>query len=54
MPSMALYLREQKMNVRDIAKRLVITSETEKGPSPDTVMRMLRDRDDQATAAACA
>ncbi|MET7630651.1 MULTISPECIES: hypothetical protein [unclassified Streptomyces] len=54
MPSMALYLREQKMNVRDIAKRLVITSETEKGPSPDTVMRMLRDHGDQAAAAASA
>ncbi|MET4642409.1 hypothetical protein ABID95_002136 [Streptomyces atratus] len=32
MPPMALCLREQKMNMRDIAKRLVITSETKKGP----------------------
>ncbi|MET7552419.1 hypothetical protein ABZS95_43195 [Streptomyces sp. NPDC005479] len=54
MPSMALYLREQEMNVRDFAKRLVITNETKKGPSPDTVMRMLRDHDDQAAAAASA
>ncbi|MFE9967954.1 hypothetical protein ACWD8L_41035 [Streptomyces sp. NPDC005133] len=54
MPSMALYLREQEMNVRDFANRLVITNETKKGPSPDTVMRMLRDHDDQAAAAASA
>lgn len=52
MPSMALYLREQEMNVRDFAKRLVITSETKKGPSPDAVMRMLRPRSVAVTCAA--
>ncbi|MGW5249049.1 hypothetical protein ACWEQN_35535 [Streptomyces sp. NPDC004129] len=49
---MALHLREQEMNGRDIAKRLVITSGTKKGqrPSLAAAMRMLRDHDDQAAA----
>ena len=49
MLSMALHLR-------DIAKRLVITNGTKKGqhPSPATVMRMLREHDEQATTAASA
>ena len=35
------------MSLRDIAKRLVITTGTKKGqhPSPATVMRMLREHD---------
>ncbi|GAA3369703.1 hypothetical protein GCM10020367_13460 [Streptomyces sannanensis] len=46
MLSMALHLRDQEMNLRDIAKRPVITTGKEKGqlPSPATVMRMLRAR----------
>ncbi|MFE7017667.1 hypothetical protein ACFVAQ_45670 [Streptomyces sp. NPDC057651] len=49
---MALHLREQEMSLRDIAKRLVITTGTKKGqhPSPATVMRMLRERDEHTTA----
>jgi DNA invertase Pin-like site-specific DNA recombinase len=45
MLSMALHLREQEMSLRDIAKRLVITTGAKKGqhPSPATVMRMLRE-----------
>ncbi|MFF5481030.1 hypothetical protein ACFY5C_27410 [Streptomyces sp. NPDC012935] len=41
MLSMALHLRDQEMSLRDIAKRLVITSGTKKGrhPSPATVIR---------------
>lgn len=51
MLSMALHLRDQEMSLRDIAKRLVITTGTKKGqhPSPATVMRMLREHDEQAT-----
>ncbi|MFJ9948181.1 hypothetical protein [Kitasatospora sp. NPDC091207] len=43
MLSMALHLRDQEMSLRDIAKRLVITTGAKKGrhPSPATVMRML-------------
>ncbi|MFD0067046.1 recombinase family protein [Streptomyces sp. NPDC056690] len=54
MLSMALHLREQEMSLRDIAKRLVITTGAKKGqhPSPATVMRMLREHDEQAAAAA--
>ncbi|MFE5012216.1 hypothetical protein ACFRAI_30865 [Streptomyces sp. NPDC056637] len=49
---MALQRREQEMSLRDIAKRLVITTGTKKGqhPSPATVMRMLRERDEHTTA----
>ncbi|MFK0143187.1 recombinase family protein [Streptomyces murinus] len=56
MLSMALHLRDQEMSLRDIAKRLVITTGTKKGqhPSPATVMRMLREHDEQAAAAASA
>ncbi|WP_331763273.1 recombinase family protein [Streptomyces sp. NBC_01238] len=54
MLSMALHLREQEMSLRDIAQRLVITTGKKKGqhPSPATVMRMLREHDEQTTAAA--
>ena len=40
------------MRLRDIAKRLVITTGTKKGqhPSPATIMRMLREHDEHATA----
>ncbi|GAA2409753.1 recombinase family protein [Streptomyces glaucosporus] len=53
MLSMALHLREQEMSLRDIAKRLVITTGTKKGqhPSPATVMRMLREHEKQGTTA---
>ncbi|REK88351.1 hypothetical protein DY245_21745 [Streptomyces inhibens] len=46
---MALHLRDQEMSLRDIAKRLVITTGAKKGrhPSPATVMRMLREHDEQ-------
>ncbi|WP_327259756.1 recombinase family protein [Streptomyces sp. NBC_01240] len=54
MLSMALHLREQEMSLRDVAQRLVITTGKKKGqhPSPATVMRMLREHDEQTTAAA--
>ncbi|MGW3660308.1 recombinase family protein [Streptomyces sp. NPDC005151] len=54
MLSMALHLREQEMSLRDIAKRLVITTGAKKGqhPSPATVMRMLREHDEQVATAA--
>ncbi|MFJ3824122.1 hypothetical protein [Streptomyces nodosus] len=54
MLSMALHLRDQEMSLRDIAKRLVITSDAKRGqhPSPATVMRMLREHDEQAATAA--
>ena len=53
MLSMALHLRDQEMSLRDIAKRIVITTCTKKGqhPSPATVMRMLREHDEQTTSA---
>jgi DNA invertase Pin-like site-specific DNA recombinase len=52
MLSKALHLREQEMSLRDIAARLVITTGKKKGqhPSPATVMRMLREHDEQTTA----
>jgi hypothetical protein len=52
--SMALHLRDLEMSLRDIAKRLVITTGAKKGqhPSPATVMRMLREHDEQTTTAA--
>ncbi|MGW0345950.1 recombinase family protein [Streptomyces anthocyanicus] len=54
MLSMALHLRDQEMSPRDIAKRLVITTGAKKGqhPSAATVMRMLREHDEQAATAA--
>jgi DNA invertase Pin-like site-specific DNA recombinase len=54
MLSMALHLRDEKeMSLRDIAKRLVITTGAKKGqhPSPATVMRMLREHDERTAAA---
>ena len=50
MLSMALHLRGQELSLRDIAARLVITSGKKKGqhPSPATVLRMLRDHDEQS------
>ncbi|MFJ8863758.1 recombinase family protein [Streptomyces sp. NPDC102451] len=54
MSGMALHLRNQEMSLRDIAKRLVITTGAKKGqhPSPATVMRMLHEHDEQAAATA--
>ena len=54
MLSMALHLRGQDRSLCDIAARLVITSGAKKGrhPSPATVMRMLREHDEQAATAA--
>ncbi|WP_329580915.1 hypothetical protein [Streptomyces sp. NBC_01361] len=42
------------MNLRDIANRLVITTGKKKGqhPSPATVMRMLREHDEQTASMA--
>ncbi|MEU0023538.1 recombinase family protein [Streptomyces rochei] len=53
MLAMALHLRDQEMSLRDIAARLVITKGAKKGqhPSPATVMRMLREHDEQTAAA---
>jgi DNA invertase Pin-like site-specific DNA recombinase len=52
----ALHLRAQEKSLRDIAVRLVIATGKKKGqhPSPATVMRMLRDHDEKAAAAAAA
>ena len=52
MLAMALHLRGQEMSLRDMASRLVITKGAKKGqhPSPATVMRMLREHDEQTTA----
>jgi DNA invertase Pin-like site-specific DNA recombinase len=52
----ALHLRAQEKSLREIADRLVIASGKKKGqhPSPATVMRMLRDHDEKAAAAAAA
>lgn len=54
MLSMALHLREQEMSLRDIADRVVITTGKKKGqhPSPATVMRMLREYDEQTVSTA--
>jgi DNA invertase Pin-like site-specific DNA recombinase len=56
MLSMALHLREQEMSLREIAARLVITTGKKKGqhPSPATVLRMLREHDEQTAAASLA
>ncbi|MGV9849533.1 hypothetical protein ACWDWU_12255 [Streptomyces sp. NPDC003442] len=53
MLAMALQLREQEMSLRDIAAKLVITTGKKKGerPSPATVMRMLREHDEQTAMA---
>ncbi|MEU9243588.1 hypothetical protein [Streptomyces sp. NPDC048385] len=54
MLAMALHLRDQEMSLRDITKRLVITTGVKRGrhPTPATVMRMLREHDEQADTAA--
>jgi DNA invertase Pin-like site-specific DNA recombinase len=54
MLAVALHLRGQDLSLRDIAARLVIATGRKKGqhPSPATVMRMLREHDEQAAAAA--
>ena len=54
MLALALHHRAQGLSLRDIAARLVITTGKKRGqhPSPATVMRMLRDHDDQAARAA--
>ena len=54
MLAVALHLRGQEMSLRDIAARLVISAGKKKGqhPSPATVLRMLRDHDQRAAAAA--
>ena len=53
MLTLALHLRGQEMSLRDIAKKLVITAGKKKGehPSPATVMRMLREHDEQTAKA---
>ncbi|MGW5660675.1 hypothetical protein ACWEWG_11290 [Streptomyces sp. NPDC003758] len=53
MLSMALHLRDQEMSLRDITKRLVITTGAKKGerPSLATVIRMLREHDEQVATA---
>jgi DNA invertase Pin-like site-specific DNA recombinase len=50
----ALRLRDEELSLRDIAARLVISKGAKKGqhPSPATVMRMLREHDEQAATAA--
>lgn len=54
MLAMAVHLRGQELSLRDIAAKLVITRGAKKGlhPSPATVMRMLREHDEQAPAGA--
>lgn len=54
MLAVALHLREQNHSLRDIASRLVITTGKKKGqrPSAATVMRMLREHDQQAATTA--
>lgn len=56
MLSMALHLRDQEMSLRDIAKRLVITTCAKKGrhPSAATVMRMLHEHDEQTAVSTSA
>jgi DNA invertase Pin-like site-specific DNA recombinase len=53
MLSMALHLRGQDKSLREIAAQLVITKGKKKGrhPSPATVLRMLREHDEQTFAA---
>ena len=54
MLAVALHLRSQELSLRDIAARLVISTGKRKGqhPSPATVMRMLRDHDEEVAAMA--
>jgi DNA invertase Pin-like site-specific DNA recombinase len=53
MLSMALHLRGQDKSLREIAAQLVITKGKKRGrhPSPATVLRMLREHDEQTFAA---
>ena len=53
MLSMAIHLRDQQLSLREIAARLVITKGKKKGqhPSPATVLRLLREHDEQAATA---
>lgn len=50
----ALRLRDEELSLRDIAARLVISKGAKKGqhPSPATVLRMLREHDEQVATAA--
>jgi hypothetical protein len=52
MLSLALHLRGQGLSLRDIVSRLVITT-GKKGwhPSPATVLRMLREHEQQTVVA---
>src|SRR5947207_1074126 len=52
----ALHLRGQELSLRDIAGCLVIATRKKKGrhPSPATVMRMLREHDEETAAAVAA
>lgn len=54
MLAVALHLRDQGLSLREVADRLVITRGKKKGqhPSAATVLRMLREHDDKAAAAA--
>jgi DNA invertase Pin-like site-specific DNA recombinase len=54
MLAVALHLRGQELSLRDIAARLVIATGKKKGqhPSPATVLRMLREHEEKAAAAA--
>jgi DNA invertase Pin-like site-specific DNA recombinase len=54
MLAVALHLRGQELSLRGIAARLVITTGKKKGQpsSPATVLRMLREHDEKAAAAA--
>src|SRR6266542_3156539 len=56
MLSMALHLRDQHVSLRDIAAKLVITKGAKKGqhPSPSTILRLLREHDEQTMLAAAA
>lgn len=50
----AVSLRDEQLSLSDIAARLVISKGAKKGqhPSPATVMRMLREHDEQGATAA--
>ncbi|MGW7090157.1 hypothetical protein ACWGH2_42620 [Streptomyces sp. NPDC054871] len=50
----ALRLRDEELSLREIASRLVIRTGKKRGqhPAPATVMRMLREHDEQKAAAA--
>lgn len=56
MLAVALHLRGQELSLRDITARLGIATGKKKGqhPSPATVLRMLREHDEKAAAAAAA